>query len=267
MRLHLLVPAAALLLASCASTASPSVSVREGHAILGDFNKTPHTYEASASGSVWQPANRELENGKDYASWEPAIEIRSRTMVLTGAQVIALVGDARMGAWTIRASLAEVQEAFAPFGGHSMQMMTLHANQEGQITTQKQTAFVESFQMVASSTHMIADPVVAVASEGSLLRATGTPVGDSGSVRVVAQVELHELASPIATHEVQVPGATTPVSVQLPVTTHQMLSFTEVLSPDEAIVGALPVTGDPTRMNIFVLTAIEREGPKVAVLD
>ncbi len=268
MRLHPLVPSAALLaLASCASTPEPSI-VR-ADALLGDFNQTEHTYEASASGSVWHPEELNYESPKDITGSKTFVHVTSHTMLLTTKEVMGLVGDARMGAWTIRTSRANVEKALKRHGARSEQSITLYPDQEGYITTMNQTAFVESFHMEASSTATIADPIIAVATEGSLLRTTGTPLADSGSVRIAAMFEMHDLASPIAEHEVMVPGAESPVTVQLPVTTHQSLRFTDELKPNEAIVGALPVTGEAGLMNVFFITAemLRAEDQEVALVD
>ena len=261
-RLTTLLPCTALALCACASGPNSSVS---GLRSVGEFADLELTYKASVSTLVWDATQLKFEELSDAEEFESFVRIETRTAVLTHAEVAALLGSERGGAWSIKTSRQRAQAWFDRVHETTQQerrALTLAPGQQNYVTVASQKAFIESFDIKGSSVQLVADPVIAVACEGVVLFATGTPLEDMSGVRIEAALERHDLEDPMATLEVELPWGVAPVEIQRPVTTHQRAEVTTELTPKEAVVLAIPRSGDPEHMDVVLLTAKTVTGNK-----
>lgn len=239
--------------------ASPSGTPEVPVARLASFERSPHDYEASISNAVWSPQLEDFQPDKGDLSGAHFVHLRVHTAIMTNEEIEGLVGAKHYGSWTMRGSRSSAEAAFQRLEGSDERLVTVRPGQVGASTVISQSAFIERFEITSTPERMMVDPVIGVASEGLMLRLKGTPRKGSDALQVEATVEHHTLAQPIPTLEVQLPQNLMPVSIQQPVTTHQVLRFAETLGPRDAIVGGLPLTGDPLRMHVFIVTADLRD--------
>ena len=262
LRSSFLPSAAALLLAACAS--NPDQHVRALGSV-GKFADLELTYEASVSTLAWNVTDLDIDEESAPQEAEQFVRIETRTVVLTDAEVTALLGSERGGAWSIKTNRNRARAWFdraAESTKQEQQALTLYPDRQSYMTVANQTAFIESFDIKGTARELIADPVISVACEGIAFIAVGSPSENGDSVRVEATLERHDLADPIATLEVHLPKIFAPFTIQRPVTTHQRAEVTADLARDEAVVMAIPRAGDQTHMDVVLLTATAIAGNK-----
>ena len=252
-----LLPLTLLLgLGSCASDSGPRRASVVG---LGSSTAIHHDYEASVSPTVWSPAMEDFEMDKGDLTGTQFVHMRVHTAIMTNEEIEALVGTLYSGSWAIRADRLSAESAFQRLKGGDERLVTVRPGQTGASTVINQSAFIERFEITSSPQQLAVDPVVEIASDGLMLRIKGTPTAGSDALQIEATIEHHKLAKPIPTIEVQLPQALIPVSIQQPVTTHQIMRLAESLGPDDAIVGGIPLVGTPLRMHVFMVTADLRD--------
>lgn len=247
---HLVAPS--LLAASLVACASPPAEPLPRLESLTDLQVD---YDASVAARATNLVEDEELDALDLSDVEQFIDVSCSVVELSNDQITQLLGVERYAPWAVTAGAPAVRQALDRLDEDLLteQRLTVASGQRGRVVIVNQTAFIERFDVERTPQAAIADPVIGVAQDGVLLDFVGSV--DDGEVALELHVQANRLQRPVATAEVQLPGAFAPVTIQQPITATQSLDVAPRLKADGALVVALPVVGDFDRCMVVFLSA------------
>ena len=257
MRPHHLLP---LLLASCASTSPVPLALLETRSLESV------DYEAQlAPGAV---KLRELDFPDSPPAADPTLyaDIATKLVHLdeaTAARIFGWPAHAKQALRVDRRAADELLESLdaqRELAGVDSQRFIVQSGELGEVAETNQIAYLERFDLLATDHQVLADPKVGVAEDGILLQVRPRVGPEGEPIELSLALNVLYLERPIAARQASLPGAFSPVTLQLPVTTRQTLRSTARLGPDDAlIVGGVP-TDTPGHF-LFAVVAVDRVAP------
>lgn len=247
-----LVPVSLLLASACAAPGA----VRGAPVVASVATKSLHPadYEAHLAPGALRFAEVTSYDLEDPFP-EPTdsttyVDVSARVLLMDASVAEELLGWAAHDKRTIRVDRPALEEALDPLVASgaieqvSAPRLMVLDGQRGSIAIVNQSAYIEGFDVRADAGVLLADPVVGIAEEGVMLLARPW-VRPDGDVDLHLEITSIELEDPIEDRQVLVPGARSPVSVQLPISSLQRLTSVAPLSGDEClVVGCLPEGDD-----------------------
>jgi len=176
----------------------------------------------------------EVERPDGRVTDDRIVGVRWRLLLL-GEPEARQLGLLSVGAWTVDA--AQVDARFESAGWRARAPETtlvLHPGQVDSSTVLDQRAYVRSFDVTAADGVLIADPVVDVLSEGTLLLVEAEELLESESMRLGLTLHLSDLQG-LDRVEARVPGGSSPVTLQRPIVSQQRLATEAVLARGECL--------------------------------
>lgn len=243
---------AASLFSSC--TASSTTTLQPVVPLEG-WTDVELDYEALAPGKSWQVEALQASAG-DLGTAKDFIDVGAAFVTFSMEEVEQLFGKMRHGPWAVTIDRTEALRLIKD-RAITHQHISLADQQKGHVSISSQVAFIKSFEVEATEFASIADPVVDVVYEGSIVEVTAT-VATEDRVHLALHFQSHSLKKPIDTVELRLPGLVSAVTIQQPVTTEQSTKLNLDLRAKEAVLIAIPVAGTNDELLIGVVTAATR---------
>ncbi|MCP3916213.1 MAG: hypothetical protein GY711_11710 [bacterium] len=150
-----------------------------------------------------------------------------------------------------RAALAKL-ERIRDFERLQSPLIATRPRQKGTVSIVEQIPYVKDYnvEIVQPGDVMVADPEIAIAHEGIVLETRAVPL-DPGRFGIDVDVHHSRVERPIPTKEIQLTGASSPVTISQPQVTEVEMHSRVVLAPGASV---LFVTPDPATDRDWVVT-------------